>query len=96
MTEFKPGDWVECVDDRVIGDEGRGNLIHLASLLIGNVYTVGDTYTDDKGDAGVSIRELPSPKREIKGFYAWRFRPIYRPDPKLIERLMSAPVSVTA
>lgn len=68
MSEFKPGDMVECVDaDGVIGP-----------ILVGGIYTVSAvSYTRDRfGEYGVQLREVRAAigVKGFKAFAASRFR----------------------
>lgn len=77
-----PGDWVECVDASARIPYGP------PPLCLGSVYRVERVEADVNGwGPGVWIvgirAESPS-----GGFYADRFRPIYRPKSELLESLL--------
>lgn len=89
MSEhFQPGDMVECINITPI--DGRSII---PGLALGEVYTtaaviVADAAAKLHGTPALTIRGLSNQR----GWYAWRFRRLYRPDPKLIERLTAEPI----
>ena len=89
MSAIGPGDWVECVDT------SRPNFLTLdpreisPSILIrGGVYQVEAVVPSRQSRPMLQLREVRSKLNPLGAFYAYRFRPIYRPKADLIERLM--------
>lgn len=86
--DFKPGDLVECVDASEVSPRRAP-----PGLEEGSVYTIIQIWTHARARCGwvVSTKELKA-RTLTGGFGVWRFRKVYRPDPKLIERLTAEPV----
>ena len=98
---FAPGDIVECVIDTPLDVTDAPPI---RALTRGALYTVRDIIPKDDGQApagwrrhkdGIRVAEVVLPTWEVTGEeLAWaaeRFRPVYRPDPKLIELLQRVP-----
>ena len=81
MDPISPGDYVVCIDTRP--NPERGNR---CPLQLGGLYLVKACATDPAGNSGFELHGIRSSGWR-GGFHGWRFRPVYRRDHGLIERL---------
>ncbi len=84
-----PGDWVEAVGN---GGKHRPPRVTGGMPVIGAVYRVSEVMRPD----GVRIAGIQAFQEDGREGW-WKadcFRPLYRPDPQLIERLISLPANL--
>ena len=92
-----PGDWVECVDTSAPNfptldpDKSSRGL-----LTKGAIYQVEAVVPSRLNRPMLQLREVKTLRNEWGAFYAFRFRPVYRPKADLIESLKAPPVRVVS
>lgn len=86
MNDVGPGDFVECVDVAPPPFPTRLN-VHPSSLSLHSVYTVRALCVSRLGRPMLILNEVQSAYNPQRAYYAYRFRPIYRPKSEIIESL---------
>jgi hypothetical protein len=102
MMDFRPGDFVECVDDSP-PQFGRAVLTRGRLYTVSEVLAAGDSHPACPlimaPEDIIDLEEAPRPPQISDGVvaYGWRvcrFRRVYRRDPGLIARLMDAAIAI--
>lgn len=91
--DIGPGDFVECVNNRDL----NGHWEDSERPVVGAIYTVQRVLMDDDNDPILHLKEIRRCAEAVRlwgpdvGYWALRFRPIYRPKPDVFADLLKAP-----
>lgn len=89
MNAIGPGDWVECVDTSAPPFPTFTNTSSVPAVLAkGGVYLVEQVVSSLQGRPMLVLKQVKALRNHLGAFYAYRFRPVYRPREDLIQQLM--------